>query len=219
MGEATFDLTRRGLLAAAPATALGLASCGAKADPEQILRSLVTGPAQARAPAAGLVVMKNNLVVAQAAVGEAAIGTRPFTSRTALRAASVSKLVVALTTEKLHHDGVVDLDKGVRLWLPSFPTDTAAGPEGPSLRVLLSHTGGMKDPEVYWMEHPGQIETLLTREAFRNNTDFEYCNLAYGVIATALEAATQRRFDWLARDFVLTPMGLDAGFNWSGVSA
>ena len=184
-----------------------------------MLRPLINGPAQARAPAAGLIVMKNNLVIAQTALGDAAIDQRAFTTRTALRAASVSKLVVALTTEKLHHDGVIDLDKGVRTLLPFFPSDTPAGSAGPSLRALLSHTGGMKDPEVYWIAHPGEIESLLTREAFRGNTDFEYCNLAYGVVATALEAATERRFDWLARDFVLKPMGLDAGFNWSGVSA
>ena len=219
MGGPTIDLTRRGLLVAAPAVAMGLTSCGAAPDPQQMLQTLITGPEQARAPAAGIVIMKNNLVVAQAAVGEAQIGGTAFTSRTALRAASVSKLVVALTAEKMHHDGVVDLDKGVRLLLPFFPADTAAGPDGPSLRALLSHTGGMKDPEVYWMALPGQIETLLTRAAFRSTLDFEYCNLAYGVVATALEAATQRRFDWLARDFVLKPMGLDAGFNWSGVSA
>lgn len=218
MGDPTVDLTRRGLLVAAPATALGLASCNAGPDAEHLLKSLITGPAQGRAPAAGLVVMRNNLVIAQAAVGEAQIGGRAFTPRTALRAASVSKMVVAFTAEKLHHDGVIDLDKGVRSLLPFFPADTVAGPDGPTLRALLSHTGGMKDPEIYWMAHPGRIETLLTREAFRDTTDFEYCNLAYGIVATALEAATQRRFDWLARDFVLKPMGLDAGFNWSGVS-
>ncbi|MEM7459445.1 MAG: serine hydrolase domain-containing protein [Pseudomonadota bacterium] len=219
MGTPTLDLTRRGLLAAAPVTALGLTSCSAQPDPQRMLQSLIEGPSQARAPAAGIVVMKNNLVVAQAAVGEAAIGQRVFTTRTALRAASVSKLVVALTAEKLHHDGVVDLDKGVRTLLPFFPFDTVAGPDGPSIRALLSHTGGMKDPDIYWMAHPGKIETLLTRDAFRDNADFEYCNLAYGIVATALEAATERRFDWLARDFVLKPMGLDAGFNWAGVSA
>lgn len=219
MGGGSLDLTRRGLLAAAPVAAIGLTSCVAPSDPQDMLRPLINGPAQARAPAAGLVVMKNNLVIAQAALGDAAIDQRAFTTRTALRAASVSKLVVALTAEKLHHDGVIDLDKGVRTILPFFPSDTPAGSAGPSLRALLSHTGGMKDPEVYWIAHPGEIESLLTREAFRGNTDFEYCNLAYGVVATALEAATERRFDWLARDFVLKPMGLDAGFNWSGVSA
>ncbi len=214
-----FDLTRRSLLAATPLTAFGLANCNSPPTVTGILTPLVEGPEQGRAPAAGIVLMKNNLVIAQAAIGDAVIGERAFTARTALRAASVSKLAVALTAEKLHHDDVINLDKGVRTWLPDFPSDTISGADGPSIRALLSHTGGMKDPEVYWLAHPGNIMSLLTRDAFREDTDFEYCNLAYGIVATALEAATQRRFDWLARDFVLKPMGLDAGFNWSNVSA
>ncbi|NQY13867.1 MAG: beta-lactamase family protein [Henriciella sp.] len=218
MTDVLSGLTRRHLLGAVPFAALVSSGCGSAQRPEDILSQLIDGPALARAPAAGFVIMKNNLVIAQAAVGEAHLGERAFTTRTALRAASISKLAVALTAEKLHHDGAVDFDKGIRNWLPFYPPDTVAGPDGPSLRALLSHTGGMKDPEIYWVEHPGQIETLLTRDAFRASLDFEYCNLAYGVVASALEVATQRRFDRLARDLVLKPMGLDAGFNWSGVS-
>lgn len=202
-----------------PAAGMALSGCASAPDPQDLLQPLIAGAAQARAPAAGVVVMKNNLVVAQTALGEATIGQRVFTTRTAFRTASVSKMAVALTAEKLHQDGVIDFDQGVRTWLPWFPSDTVAGAAGPSLRALLSHTGGMRDPDVYWLAHPGQIETLLTPSAFRSDTDFEYCNLAYSVIATALEAATQRRFDRLAHDFAFKPMGLDAGFNWAGVSA
>jgi CubicO group peptidase (beta-lactamase class C family) len=212
------SLTRRGLLASLPASAFLLTSCRPEPTAEQLVQMLISAPDAYRAPAAGIVVMQNNLVIAQAAAGEADVGVRPFTTRSALRAASISKLVVALTAEKLHRDGVLDLDQGVRSWLPYFPSDTAAGPDGPSLRALLSHTSGMKDPEAYWLAHPGNIETLLTRDAFRESKDFEYCNLGYGIVATAIEIATQRRFDRVARDIVLKPMGLDAGFNWSGVS-
>ncbi len=218
MTRNAYDLTRRGLLAAIPATAFLTSACEAAADPEALLQSLISGPELNRAPAAGIVVMKDNLVIAKAAVGEASVGSRAFTVRSALRAASVSKMAVALTALKLHQDGDLNMDQGLRTWLPWFPSDTAAGEDGPSIRALLSHTGGLKDPDVYWMAHPGSIQDLLTYDAFRENTDFEYCNLAYGVVATALEAATQRRFDRLSRDLVLKPMGLDAGFNWADVS-
>ena len=216
--RANVSLTRRGVLAALPATALTLANCSRSPSADDLVASLISGPELNRAPAAGIVLMKDNLVIAKATAGEARIGESPFTARTALRAASISKVAVALTAEKLHRDGVVDLDKGVRTWLPFYPASTAAGENGPTLRALLSHTGGMKDPDVYWMAHPGSIETLLTYDAFKDSTEFEYCNLAYGVVATALEAATQRRFDRLSHDYVFKPMGLDAGFNWAGVS-
>jgi CubicO group peptidase (beta-lactamase class C family) len=211
-------LTRRGLLTSLPASALLLSSCRPEPTADELLQMLIQAPDAYRVPAAGIVVMRNNLVIAQAAAGDAEVGVRAFTPRSALRAASISKMVVAFTAEKLHHDEVLDLDKGVRNWLPFYPDNTVSGPDGPSLRALLSHTGGMKDPDIYWMAHPGSIETLLTRNAFKDSTDFEYCNLAYGVVATAIEVATQRRFDRVARDIVLKPMGIDAGFNWSGVT-
>lgn len=213
------SLTRRGLLASLPASALLVSACRPEPTPEQLVQMLTSAPDATACPAAGIVLMQNNLVIAQAAAGDADVGVRPFTTRSAFRAASISKLVVALTAEKLHRDGVLDLDKGVRTWLTYFPTDTSAGPDGPTIRALLSHTGGMKDPEVYWLAYPGNIETLITRDAFRENTDFEYCNLAYGVVATAIEFATQRRFDRVAHDVVLKPLGLDAGFNWAGVTS
>lgn len=216
--DASFALTRRGLLASVPASALLVSGCRPEASAQQLTQMLVDAPDGNSVPAAGIVVMRNNLVIAQAAAGEASVGSRVFSTRSAFRAASISKMVVALTAEKLHRDGEVDLDKGVRTWLPFFPADTVAGEDGPTLRALLSHTGGMKDPDEYWLAHPGHIESLLTPDAFREYTDFEYCNLAYGVVATAFEAATQRRFDRIANDIVLKPMGLDAGFNWAGVS-
>lgn len=215
----TLSLSRRSLLAAAPVAALGVSACQKTVSAQDLLQQLIDGPASGRAPAAGLVVMRNNLVIGQAAAGDAVIDQRVFTTRSAFRAASISKLAVALAAEKLHNDGVVDLDKGVRTWLPFYSPDTVAGEMGPSLRALLSHTGGLKDPDAYWLAHPGHIETLLTNDAFRADTNFEYCNLGYGVVATALEAATQRRFDRLVYDLALKPMGLDAGFNWAGMSA
>ncbi|MEO0607132.1 MAG: serine hydrolase domain-containing protein [Pseudomonadota bacterium] len=210
---------RRDLLVSLPLGGLSLAACQSPPSASDHLQKLIDAPPGQRAPAAGIAVMKDNLVVAQAAVGDAIIGERPFTTRTPFRAASISKLATALTAEKLHNDGVIDLHHGIREWLPSFPITGPAGDSGPSLRALLSHTGGLSDPAEYWVTHPDAIEDIFTQSIFRADTDFEYCNLGYGIVATALEVATKRRFDRLAADYVLKPMGLDSGFNWAGVSA
>ncbi|MEL6860651.1 MAG: serine hydrolase domain-containing protein [Pseudomonadota bacterium] len=209
---------RRDLLLTLPIGGLALAGCQRAPSATDLLTGLIDAPPGARAPAAGIVVMKDNLVIAQAAVGEAVVGERAFTTRTPFRAASISKLVTALTAEKLHNDGVIDLDDGIREWLPTFPTSGPAGDAGPSFRALLSHTSGLSDPAEYWVAHPGAIDAIFNRSIFRADTAFEYCNLGYGVVATALEVATQRRFDRLAADYVLKPMGLDSGFNWAGVT-
>ncbi|MEM9841396.1 MAG: serine hydrolase domain-containing protein [Pseudomonadota bacterium] len=212
------DVSRRSVLATLPLAAVGLSGCTQDNRAERLLNRLIEAPAQQRASAAGLVVMRENIVIAQAAAGDAVLGERPFTPRSAFRAASISKLAVALCAEKLDRDGTIDLDQGIRNWLSGFPKTSAAGDEGPSVRALLSHTGGMTDPEVYWLAHPGRIETLLGPSAFRRDQQFEYCNLGYGIVATVLERAAGRRFDHLVRDIVFGPMGLDVGFNWAGVS-
>jgi CubicO group peptidase (beta-lactamase class C family) len=157
--------------------------------------------------------MQGGKVIASEAVGEAIVGQRAFTIRSPFRAASVSKLVTAMVAQKLHHDGVLDLDAPLAL------ADEAIVPPL-TLRSLLSHTSGISDPDVYWLTHPKSIEPLVTRTLLTRKTDasFEYCNLGYGIAATVMEHASGRRFDHLARNLVLKRDGLDAGFNWSGVS-
>lgn len=183
----------------------------------------------AMVPAAGLVVRQNGEIIfahaegrAQGAAGEA--GTVSFTPDTAMRIASVSKLAVALTVHRLAAAGEIDPDADIRsvfspaLINPHFP-DAAI-----SLNHLLSHTAGLEDPDVYWRALPGRTEDLFTQGMWRTpdwgppGKGFRYANFGYGLAAHVLEAQTGVRFDRLAAREVLGPLGLDAGFNWSGVS-
>ncbi len=153
---------------------------------------------------------------------------RPFGPDTKVRVASVSKMAVALTALKLAREGRLDLDRpasdylGWRLSHPAFP-------EMPiTVRILLMHLSSIRDPEEYWAEAPNPFRNLfVTPEAFAASgvpsedapgAYFTYANLNYGVVAAVLENATGQRFDILVREQVLAPLGLDAGFNWSGVS-
>ncbi len=183
----------------------------------------------AMVPAAGLVVRQRGEVIfahaeglAQGAAGEA--DAVPFTPRSPMRIASVSKMAVALTAHRLAERGVLDLDADIRaafnppLINPHFPDASI------TLRHLLSHTAGLEDPEVYWQPLPGSIEKLFTPTMWRTpdwgppGVGFRYCNFGYGLAGAILEKQTGERFDRLAAREVLGPLGLDAGFNWSGVS-
>lgn len=148
---------------------------------------------------------------------------RLFKADTAMRVASVSKLVVLLLAHDLAREERLDLDADV-IGLLDFPLRNPAYPNSAiTTRHLLAHTSTLRDPEVYWMAAPGDIRELLTPAIYRQDTDqgpgdfFDYCNLNYGLVATILERVTQTRFDDLASDY-LNGLGLDAGFNWSGVS-
>lgn len=178
--------------------------------------------------AAGLVVRRTGKTIFAHCTGDAAglapeeAQPRPFTPDTKMRIASVSKLAVTMTALSLHDEGLLDLDADVQRWWSGLRNP--AYPDVPiTMAQLLSHRSSLIDPEVYWLAVPGKIESLVTEEAFGQRGPpgewFSYCNLNYGIAATILERAAKTRFDRLARERALEPIGIDgAGFNWSGVS-
>ncbi|MEM9599488.1 MAG: serine hydrolase [Pseudomonadota bacterium] len=146
-----------------------------------------------------------------------------FTLETPFRVASVSKLMVAELMRRLHAAGRLDADAdvsdvlGLSLHHPEFPIEPI------TLRRLVSHHSGIIDPPVYWMAAPGNIRSLFTDEMWEDGMSpgagFRYSNLNYGIAATVIEEATGERFDHLFTRWIAEPLGLDIGFNWSGVSA
>ncbi|KAF0097060.1 MAG: beta-lactamase [Hyphomonadaceae bacterium] len=51
-----------------------------------------------------------------------------------------------------------------------------------------------------------------------HNSKFAYSNLGFGVLAQIIENITGQRFDLAAKNLILDKIGVDAGFNWSGIS-
>ncbi|MEM9937312.1 MAG: serine hydrolase domain-containing protein [Pseudomonadota bacterium] len=234
MTRTPLDLTRRTTLALLPAGLL-ISGCQQSAsNPEiDLLQSLIDDPEGARAPAAGFVLMRGGEIMAEQAVGiasglsaeEAAAGIpqRVFTTDMPFRCASISKIAVAIAALELHREQVLDMDGDIAPFLPA-PLRHPQYPETPiSLRMLLSHTSGLRDPEAYWVAHPGSIASVLSEGLFAEprvpGSWFEYCNLNYGIAATVLENASGERFDQLAKRLVLEPRGLRGNFNWGGVDA
>lgn len=201
---------------------LGLAALGAcgrrTADlpPDEAIDSIV---ARDMAPAAGLVVRKGGKTVFAHAAGTAN-AEHAFRTNTKMRVASISKLAVALTAHRLAERGELDLDAPLSTWFG----DALRHPDFPDveipLRHLMSHTSGLKDPEVYWYVESGRIEDLFAPDIWLPGPPggyFTYCNFGWGILATVLERQVGERFDLLADRITLSPMGITAGFNWSGV--
>ncbi len=217
----------RAALAAVMLGALTSGAAMAQDNAQARLETFVAGdgePAQA-APGAAIAIWIDGEVVWSAAAGAAAFemdgvtATRPLRPDTVVRAASISKLAVALTALSLAKDGVVDLDAPITpllgFELPVAPADLV------TIRSALAHTSGICDPDVYWALLGEPLSDLMDDSAacaHAPGEDWAYANINYALVAQALETATGERFDHLAQEHVLTPLGLHAGFNWSGVA-
>jgi CubicO group peptidase (beta-lactamase class C family) len=188
------------------------------------LAELVAGRTPATSGLSGLavVVADREGIVRSEAFGAATFDpARQLTPDSPLRVASISKAVVAIGVMRLVEAGKLDLDRDVSLDL-GWPLRNPAFPDVPvTLRQLLSHTSGIVDGDRYSFPLPAKLKDQLDGHWAPQPPGgrFAYANLNYGLIATVMEAATGERFDRLMSREVLVPLGLDAGYNWSGASA
>lgn len=160
-------------------------------------------------------------VVASHAEGTADIANgRKITADDPTRVASISKLVVALGVMRLVEQGKLDLDADVSPLLgwslrhPAFP-DTPI-----TLRLLMSHRSSLTDAAGYYATPlGGHTKDILENPAAWDvehapGTYFRYTNLNFPLVAMIMERATGERFDLLMDRLVLSPLQLDACFNW-----
>ena len=150
--------------------------------------------------------------------GDAGVAGRPVTVDDPARVASISKLVVALGVMRLVEQGKLNLDRDVGDYL-GWPVRNPAFPDAPvTLRALLSHQSGLRDNIDYIVPLDGRLETVLANPKAWNATHapgtyFSYANINSPLIAAVMESATGERFDRIMAR-VLTPLGLDACYNW-----
>ncbi|MGE0181421.1 MAG: serine hydrolase [Parvularculaceae bacterium] len=187
------------------------------------------GPTDPIAAAAVAVMVGDRLVYSGAAGcaefdAEGTACVRAFEPTSKLRVASISKMALSMGLMSLVEQGRLDLDRDVsdylgwRLRNPAFPDRPITA------RQLLSHTSSIRDPETYWVAAPGAFQDLFDDgaapfdDAHAPGEWFRYANLNFGILAGVIERAGSERFDLFMSNAAFKPMGLDVGYNWSGVS-
>jgi CubicO group peptidase (beta-lactamase class C family) len=147
-----------------------------------------------------------------------------------MRIASISKLVAAIGFMSLQEQGRVGLDEDVSELL-RFPLRHPLFPDTPiTPRMLLSHTSGLRDGPSYPVGLGRKLADALTPGGkqwdngawFGPATEppgqwFAYANVNFAVIAELIERMTGERFDLFMTRRVFKPLGLECGYNWSGV--
>ena len=146
---------------------------------------------------------------------------RPITPDDPVRIASISKVGVAIAVMKLVESHRLDLDADVSDML-GYTVEPPGRPSPPvTLRMLLSHTSGLRDhDDQYAIPLGDRLEDVLRDPDSWDIAHppgsgyFTYANMNFPVIASVIERATGERFDvWMRRE-VLAPMKIDACYNW-----
>lgn len=143
----------------------------------------------------------------------------PMTTETPSYIASLSKPITALLILQLHAEGVLSLDAPVSDHLSDLPSSLGAV----TARQLLTHQSGVPN----WVELAGgrtqcleevagttneDVMAMLIRAAeldFEPETDAEYSNGGYVLLARLAEAASGSAMAALVQDRIATPLGLD----------
>lgn len=195
----------------------------------RIMETLLGLIAAKEVPGGAFCLFENGKILEKAAFG-GIDGFGDLNIKTRVRIASISKLSTAICALKLWETGKIDLDVDISQYL-GFKLRHPRFPDSPiTARMILSHTSGLRDGSGYKGIIGERLASLLIEgEAGFNNGDhwakldapfgvFCYSNLGMGVIAQMIENVSGKRFDVFATETIFTPLGLDCGFNYSGMS-
>ncbi len=139
---------------------------------------------------------------------------KKVTSDTKFRIASLSKVFTTMNVMKAYEEGKLSLDSDVkkisgRKTRSPYYKNTVI-----TMRMLLTHTSGMKDSEPAYVTYPWT--QLCRKENYmkvKPGTRFNYCNFGMGYAAACLEKATKMQITQYAQEKFLDPMGIDAAYD------
>lgn len=198
--------------------------------PPDDLRLLLTSITQhAGVPAMAAAVLSNGHIVAQGVVGERRRGSStPATLDDQWEIASCAKAVSAVAIARLVEDGALAWDRPLPAYFPGEKLH--ADWQRVTLRRLLTHTAGIRDPIGAFLANTyfdrGTLPERRRAFALRvmrqpvevpSSTAPVYSNTDYILAAVVAEAVTHVPWERLVRDCVFAPLGLrSAGFGPPG---
>lgn len=126
---------------------------------------------------------------------------------------SCTKSFTSAMIETLADDGILDLDKPVRDYVPDFRMMDPEASEHVTLRDMLCHRTGLPAHDGMWpQEHTSrreflhEIRYLQPVYPFRGGT--EYSNVMYGAAGAIAEAVTGKTWEELVQKRILDPLDM-----------
>ncbi len=127
---------------------------------------------------------------------------------------SITKLWTATLVMQLADEGLVDIDRPVREYLPEFRLGDESAAAVITIRQLLSHTAGFEgDIFTDTGRNDDAVKLLIAGlgdvpQLFPPGEQFSYNNAGYCVLGRLVEVLRKKPFNTALRDHLITPLGL-----------
>lgn len=165
-------------------------------------------------PGAQVAVLANREIQDESA-GVLSLHTRvEATPDSVFQIGSITKIWTTTLAWQLVNEGVLDLDRPIRDYLPDFRLRTPAATESVTTRHLLTHTSGI-DGDLFTdtgFNHDAIEKFVLTLSAadqlFPPGSLFSYSNSGFVVAGRLIEVLRGKPFHHVLREHLVTPLGL-----------
>lgn len=143
----------------------------------------------------------------------------PWAPHTASQLASTSKTFTGAAVLYLYEHKYLDIDAAIEQFIKGWPY------QGITVRMLLNHRSGLPD-YLHWVHNyrkdhntPITNQQMLSlmiankpKLGFKPNTRFHYSNTNYAVLASIIEAVTEKPYPQFMREHIFEPLGMKNTF-------
>jgi len=138
----------------------------------------------------------------------------PATAETMYRIGSISKLFTAMATMKLVEDGLLDIDRPLKNYLPQYSIRSRFSDSGPiTPRTIMTHHSGLPSSLAKGMWSSDPPASLLDRlkdeyTAYPTNYVLAYSNIGLALLGLMIEQVSQTDFCDYVDQAILGPIGM-----------
>ncbi|MBV9729842.1 MAG: beta-lactamase family protein [Pseudonocardiales bacterium] len=160
------------------------------------------------------VLVDGDVLDAAAGVLNTATGI-PVTTDAVFQIGSITKVWTATLVQQLVNEGLLDLDRSLREYLPEFRIADEAASATVTARQLLCHTAGFEgDLLTDTGSNDDAVEKYVATLAdvaqlFPPGEQFSYCNSGYVVLGRLVEVLRGKPFNTVLRERLITPLELE----------
>ena len=167
-----------------------------------------------RIPGAAIGIVKDGKVIFVRGFGYRDLEKKlPVTTKTLFPIASCSKAFTALSAEMAAEDGILDLDKPIKDYIPDFRLKDDSATAVATIRDFLGHRSGLSDYRFMpWLSGSSREKLFQSLKYFEPYAEFRkkfiYSNLGYTIAGHVVERASGTTWENYTAEKIFKPLGM-----------